>query len=57
MTTSMLKLESMEESFLLAFSLVGDVLSFCRSGLSERKEIPITGAQLREVDRSGWGAK
>ena len=57
MTTSMLMLESMEESFLLAFSLVGDVLSFCRSGLSEGKEIPIAGVQLRAVDRSGWGVK
>jgi hypothetical protein len=53
MTTTMLKLESMEESFLLAFSLVGNVLSFCCSGLSERKEIPITGVQLQEVERSG----
>lgn len=57
MTTSMLMLESMEESFLLAFSLVGDVFSFCRSGLSEGKEIPIAGVQLQAVDRSGWGVK
>jgi len=57
MTTSMLKLESMEESFLLAFSLVGYVLRFCCSGLSARKEISITGVQLQGVERSGWGAK